>query len=66
MPLGALDEVVAAAEALAVAGERITCTAGSRLARSTHAASSRGKSSVMPLPRAGRLSVMRATRSVTS
>jgi hypothetical protein len=36
------------------------------LARSTHAAISRGISRVMPLPRSGRFKVMRATRPVRS
>ena len=44
----------------------ITWTAGSRSARSTHCASSTGRSSVIPLPRSGRLSVMRATRPSTA
>ncbi len=44
----------------------MTCTAGSRFARSTHAASSGGMRIVMPLPRSGRFSVMRAILPVTS
>jgi hypothetical protein len=44
--------------------KRTTCP--SRFARSTQAASSAGISNVMPLPRSGRLSVMRAMRSLTS
>ena len=44
----------------------ITCTSGRGSARSTQAASSRGISSVIPLPRSGRSSVIRATRPSTS
>ena len=45
----------------------ITWTAGSRSARSTHATSSRDIArGVIPLPRSGRSSVIRATRPVTS
>src|SRR6266511_2177488 len=43
----------------------MTCTFGSRFARSTHAASSRGISSVIPLPRSGRSRVIRAIRPST-
>src|SRR4051812_21519602 len=44
----------------------MTWTDGSRFACSTHSASSRGIARVMPLPRSGRLSVIRATRPSTS
>ena len=50
------------AEHTASCVRRSPVTAGSRLARSTQAATSRGISSVIPLPRSGRSSVIRATR----
>ena len=45
---------------------RMTCTFGSRSARSTSADSSSGVSATIALPFSGRLNVIRATRSVTS
>jgi hypothetical protein len=51
--LGELDEVVSPAEALALARERITCTAGLWFASSTHSASSRGVASVNPVAALG-------------
>src|SRR5262244_1550 len=44
----------------------MTWTFGSRLARSTHSASSRAISKVIPFPRSGRFKVMRAIGPVTS
>jgi len=64
--LGVDVEVVPAAEALARPETTMTCTRGSRSARSTACASSTGVSAVMALPRSGRSKVMRAIRPVTS